>query len=379
MPRCHGWLDATVLMRGSLEGMNINVNNFPMINKSVELSGLLVGQRLAVEVIATSKNQQGLVSLGGKIHPAKLEAEVKPGDRFLAAVKEANGQEIVLSREHISGRITGLSNEQLIFLFNRGLGIDPKILLLLNQFTQTSDTALLSILLSKSPYLDNLAKQLWSNIPQWSETNGQTFNYLLRYYYMLGLEHERDIYELYKRNSGQKEKMEHCAKEQILLLLRESVAKLPAQLKEYLELLLDRITAQQMWIQTGTRENAYLLMHIPLQDNGIIYNCQIAVESSRKGKKIDVEHCHIAIQVETENLGKVGADIRMYEKRLQICLLNDSTEFFSLIESIYQSTKERFANLGLTLEHITIKTFEEDPQFTNFITGQFVSGVDFEG
>ncbi len=359
--------------------MNINVNNFSILNKNVELTRLLVGQRLTVEVISTNKNQQGLVSLGGKIHPARIEAEVKPGDRFLAAVKETSGQEIVLSRENISGKITGLSNEQLIFLLNRGLGLDPKILLLMNQYTQHSDTALMSILLSRSPYLDNLAKNLWSNIPQWSETNGQSFNYLVKYYYMLGLEHERYIYELYKKEAGHKQNNETSAKEQIFLLLREHIGKLPAQQKEYLELLLDRITAQQMWIQTGARENAYLLMHIPLQDNGTIYNCNIAIESSRKGNKIDVEHCHIALEVETENLGRVGADLRLFEQRLQITLLNDSDNFHSRVEDIYNATKERFSTLGLTLDHITIKTYEEDQQFRNFITGQFVSGVDIEG
>ena len=359
--------------------MNININNSPILNKTVELSRLLVGQRLAVEVISTNKNQQGLVSFGGKIHPARIEAEVKPGDRFLAAVKETNGQEIVLSRENISGRTTGLSNQQFIFLLNRGLGLDPKILLLLNQFTQHTDTALMSILTSRSPYLVNLAKHLLSNIPQWSETNGQNFNYLVKYYNMLGLEHERYIYDLYKNGAGRKETNETSAKEQILLLLRENIGKLPAQQKEYLELLLDRITAQQMWIQTGARENAYLLMHIPLQDNGTIYNCQIAVESSRKGNKIDLEHCHIALEVETENLGKVGADLRLFEQRLQITLLNDNADFRSLVENIYEPTKQTFVNLGLTLEQITIKTYEENPHFRNFITGQFVSGVDIEG
>ncbi|KUO67003.1 MAG: hypothetical protein APF84_17575 [Gracilibacter sp. BRH_c7a] len=359
--------------------MNININNSPILNKNVELSKLLVGQRLTVEVISTDRNQQGLVSLGGKIHPAKIEAEVKPGDRFLAAVRETNGQEIILSRENINGRITGLSNEQFILLLNRGLGIDSKILLLLNQFTQSTDTALMSILMTKSPDLNNLARNIWKSIPQWAEINGQTFNYLVKYYYLLGLEHERDIYELYKNDARQKETNEPSVKEQILLLLKEHAGKLPIQQKEYLELLLDKITAQQMWIQTGARENAYFLMHIPLQSNGTIYNCRIAVESSRKGNKIDVDHCHIAIEVETENLGIIGADLRLFEQRLQICLLNNDTDLHPLLETIYESTKERFTNLGLILDNITIKTFEENPQFANFIAGQFVSGVDFEG
>jgi len=69
----------------------------------------------------------------------------------------------------------------------------------------------------------------------------------------------------------------------------------------------------------------------------------------------------------------------LFEQRLQICLLNNDTDLHPLLETIYESTKERFTNLGLILDNITIKTFEENPQFANFIAGQFVSGVDFEG
>ena len=359
--------------------MDINSYNFPKLNSTVELSRLLVGQRLTVEVLSMDKNQNGMISLGGKIHPARLEAHVQAGDRFLAAVKETNVNEIVLARENISGKITGLSNEQLIFLLNRGLGLDSTIFSLLNRFTQNTDTALLSILMSKNPFLDNLVKYLWKIIPQWSETNGQTFNNLLKYYYMLGLEHERHIYELFKKDSMQKNQ-ESSVKEQLILLLKDKTVRIPTNLKESLEMLLDKITGQQLWIQTGARDNAYLLMHIPLQDNGIFYNCQTAVESSRKGKKIDLDYCHIALQVETNNLGKVGADLRLFEQKLQISFLNqNASELQPLVEQNIILAKEKFASIGITLEHIKVNTFEDDPHFTNFLSGEHLSGVDIKG
>lgn len=360
--------------------MDINAYNFPKINGTVELSKLLVGQRLTVEVISSDKNQQGLVSLGGRIHPAKLEANVQAGDRFLAAVRETNGQEIILARENISGKITGLTNEQLIFLLNRGLGLDPKMFSLMKQFTQSTDTALMSILISKSTFLESLVKYFWKNIPQWSQTNAQTYNNLVKYYYMLGLEHERDIYQLYKKDPPQKKTEQLSAKEQILILLKENTGRIPSPLKDSLQLLLDRITAQQMWIQTGARDNAYVLMHLPIQQDGMLYQCQIAVESSRKGNKIDIDYCHIALQVETQNLGKVGADLRLFEQKLQICLLSDNPDqLHSLVENMFHSTKEKFTSLAITLEHIMIKSYEEYPQFTDFINGQCVSGVDIRG
>ena len=360
--------------------MNIGIYNSPILNGKVELSKLLVGQRLTVEVISTDKNNQGLISLGGKIHPARIEAEVKPGDRFLAAVKQANGNEIVLSRENISGRINSLSNEQLIFLLNRGLGLDPKIFSLMNHFITGKDTALLSLLMSRNPYLDNLVKHLWSIIPRWGVINGKTSDVLANYFRKLGLEHENEIAGILKNNIDQRRLKEATAKEQILLLLKENANKLPSQIKDQLELFLDRISGQQMWIQSGVKDNAYLIMHIPLQQDSTVFNCRIAVESSRKGNKIDMDYCHIALEVETDNLGKIGADLRLFERRLQILLITDNAEIIQpMVEHNFVIIKERFADQNITLDYVSVKTYEDYPQFNGFITGQHVGGVDIKG
>ena len=153
-----------------------------------------------------------------------------------------------------------------------------------------------------------------------------------------------------------------------------------AQLKEKLELFLDRISGQQMWIQSGVRDNAYIIMQIPLQQNGKVYECKIAVESSRKGNKVDVDYCHIALEVETENLGMIGADLRLFERRLQISLITDDVHLLqSLVEHSFALTKERFADQNITLDYVSVKTYEEYPQFNGFITGQTMGGVDIKG
>lgn len=161
------------------------------------------------------------------------------------------------------------------------------------------------------------------------------------------------------------------------MLAENSVLK---ENKAALQGLLEEITGQQLWIQTGARDNAYALIHLPLQDNGVTYNCSIAVESSRKGEKSDIDHCHIALQVETENLGKIGADLRLYEKKLNICVLSSEIESLDiLIHDLYDSTKKNLSDLGFLLDNISLKTFEEYPQFANFIGGKYLSGVDVKG
>lgn len=359
----------------------INSINIPGIIGPVELAQLQVGQRLPVEIIRTDGAQEGLISLGGTLIKAKLEAQVQKGDRFWAAVREAGENGLILARESLSGNSASLSSRQVLILLNRGLGFDLEIAMFLESFTGSINAGLASVLSNKNPYLNKLIQSLWEHIPEWSELSARNYSLIGKYYSHLGLEYERLIYELAK-SQYQKEKITEgqTAKEQVLVLLKEGTGSLSRRDRDCLENFLAEIAGQQLWIQKGVRNNIYFLMHIPLKDQAYLSNCRIAVESSRKGSKMDMNHCHFALQVDTENLGTVGADVRLYENKVYLCILNNDTELVaSLIDIAQDGVKNTFAEMGLILQDIAVKKFTDFPQYEKFISGDYVGGVDLKG
>lgn len=359
----------------------INSFNMPGLLGPVELNQLQVGQRVPVEIIRTDGAQEGLISLGGTLIKAKLEAQVQQGDRFWAAVRETGENGLILARENLSSNSSGLSPKQVLLLLNRGLGFDPEIASFLEHFTGSINTGLASLLASRNPYLSKLIHFLWEHMPEWSGLSAKNYSPLGKYYIHLGLEHERLIYELLK-NPNREEKIAEgqTVKEQVLVLLKESTGILSRRDRDCLENLLAEIVGQQLWIQKGVRNNVYFLMYFPLKDQDNLYNCRIAVESSRKGSKMDMDHCHIALQVDTENLGTVGADIRLYENKIYLCILHNDIEVLApLIDIAKNNVREAFAELGLMLQDIALKKFADFPQHEKFISGDYVGGVDIKG
>jgi len=299
----------------------------------------------------------------------------------------------------VTGQALRLTLEQITTILNRGINLTPEISVVLAKYLNQQNSGVLKTMLSdqnsanqsstnqsstsqssidqKSP-LNTLADQLWKIIPKWEDTNGEQFENILHYFKSLGLEHENQLLLKLKNNAGWEAEQTENVKTMLLNALAEdSVSPGKSALKSFL----DEITGQQIWIQTGNKENtAYLLMHIPLQNNNELYNCSLAVESSRKGHKMDIEHCHLALQVETEHLDLLGADLTLYDNKLHICLLNDHPEELnSLIKDLYDQIKQNFADIGLSLEKLSLKTYDEFPQFVHFLTGKNFSGVDIKG
>jgi hypothetical protein len=359
-----------------INNFNLPSNMLPDIN----LSTLQVGQRLLVEVKSIDYNQEGLISLNGKLISAKLEAQIQTGERFWAAVKEANEKGIVLIRENLNNpRINNLSKEQVFTLITRGFGLEPDISDYLAKFIN-NNSCLLSLITCENPLLNSLISRLWRNIPKWSEISGLRIDSIEKYYNVLGLNYERTIYESYKHKKGKQKSALLSIKYLILEIISNHRDSLTSEDKAIINQMLDEIIGQQLWIQTGNEKNAYCLMRFPLQDNGFIYNCIIAIESSRKGEKIDINHCHLALQMETQNIGIIGADLIIHENNINICILNDNVSGLGpIVRKFYEDLEKKFAHLGLTLQKFTLKTFEDYPQFSGFIMGKHMSGVDIKG
>lgn len=363
--------------------MQINNINLPNNVFSVaDLSRLKVGQVIKVEIISLDPNKEGQISLGGKVISAKLEAEVKTGERFLAVVKEADENGVVLKRENLyNPKINNLSTEQVITLINRGYALDPEISDFIVKFLNNNvPSSLLALMGSMNPQLIDLVSLIWRYIPQWSKISGSNFDSLIKYINFLGLDHERSILESFKYKKNEQKPEKISLKLLLLSLISDSKGSLGEEDKAVLNKILDEITGQQLWIQTGNKKSAYCLMHFPLQHNEGIYDCKLAVESSRKGRKMDLEHSHLALQVETQNIGIVGADLVIYENSINICFLNDYIhDLNSIIQKLSEETAKGFELLGYKLQQVSLKTFEEYPQFASFIAGKIISGVDLKG
>lgn len=350
---------------------------------SNELTELKVGQLLQVEVLSKGNSNEGIISLAGKQVKAKFETPAKAGERFWVCVKDINKNELVLTREYIiSKQIKHITAAQLELLLNRGCGFDPYVANLLENFLKP-DNRVLSLFLKDffaSPTLRSIFQNIFKVIPSWENIDGYNYKDLIEYFKLLGLNYENKLLERIK--NGQ-EKLNSSfkgnIKAQIMNLLKDSKNKFTKAERNNLESFLEEITGQQLWIQTGTKKNAYSIMNIPLQDNGLIYQANIAVESLRKGRKIDIRRCHIAVQVDTSNLGKIGADIWLYDNTLNICVLHDNPDsILQLINKVSASTYERFTQMGIYLKSITVKRFSENPQFFQFIKGK-QSEVDLIG
>lgn len=354
---------------------NINLGNY--IRNDIDLFKLRIGQRLQVEVINIDENQEGFVSIGDKIIRAKVEAQVQNGERFWVSVKEANDNEIVLSRDSLNN--TKINKEQLIILMNRGFNVDKEISDYLVKFANNNLSTILFLIKMKNPQLNQLTSLLLKIIPKWSEINKSNTNIILEYYKGLGIDLEKTLYESYFQEHKDISINSLSIKIQLLKVLSDNNS-ISDNDKAILNQLLEEITGQQLWFQSGVKKDAYYLLHFPLQDNELFYNCKMAIESNRKGQKIDMEHCHIALQVETKYLGIIGADLMIYEDSISISIINNNIEELTpLIQNLYDETENSFASLGLKLKNISLKTHEDFPQFSKFISGNQICGVDLKG
>jgi len=342
-----------------------------------------LGQHLQVEVL-NANNSEGLISVGGKQLPAKLDVNVKPGDRFWVAVKDINNNEILLAREQISPILAQkIGKENFSLLLSRGLPFIPEIALYLNKFRNFENNSIQSIIKgfesANSDEADNKILLFLKDIIPKLDKNGQNelSKNIMNYFKKSGISYEHKVFNAILNLDSKlaSEEVESSLKGQLLNSLNTKEAK-----NNFLVDLLEQITGQQLWIQTGAKENACFLLHIPVQFDSEIYETIIAGESSRKQGKVDLNHCHLAIQVETLILGKIGVELCIHEKDVMLFVLYDEIEAIKeYINSLFEETKDRFDTLGLSIKYITVKPLSGNKQFQKLIHGDFSNKVDVLG
>jgi hypothetical protein len=323
-------------------------------------SGIQVGQRLLVEVLSRDLSGKAQICIAGQEISAFLEVPVEEGGKFWAKVKSFNDEGILLVHERIEQK----------------LGIPPSI-----RFRKM-ETLPLHQLLNQNRNTggkDLLASYISDNVPEWVHIGKEEANLLLfQFLRRLGLDYERRIMNIGKLSeevqAKEKNELSKTLKGILLSLLERGVEE---DKKSTLSNLLDSLTGHQFWLQNNLMENPFYLFEFPLRYNGELLTQRLAVKAARKGNKIDLGHCRIALLAQTPNLGEIGIEGRLFEGRLTLKVLGENPELLSgLVELDSAEVQKQFGKLGITLLSIGIAPLNPADDFHNFMHGEQREGVD---
>lgn len=359
----------------------------PSALKSPLLRQFQVGERLMVEVVQKTSEGEGTVRIKGQTVSALLETSTQVGEKFYAKVGNLIEGSLLLTREPLlqkQGDIR-VPPQQFTQLTERGLPINQEIMTLLKTFPKANTGTLGALLTSlQGTPLDGLIMNFKKLIPKWEgmaeESGAEKLVECLR---KLGLNYEQRIQQMMKLDGQSKEIEKNSLKDTfkfaILAALQNPEGMEGHDSEGTLTSLLGKLTGQQLWLKTGTLENAYLLLQLPILNQEQVVPAQIAIESARKGGRMDEQHCRVGIQVETLLLGEVGIDAYFYEDSLTLRVLtHDHQSLIQLLEEVLPEAKTQFARLGFKLSNVGTGDLAQNTEFQNFLQGSRRSGVDIE-
>lgn len=342
-----------------------------------------IGERLLVEVTGKKDGGEGSIRVNGQTISALLETTVQIGDKLWVKVGEVKEGSLLLIREPSADIKTGLnSSPQLQQVSERGLPVNQELIAMVKTLP-TANNGILSSLLAnlQGTMTDELRLLIKKNSPEWkelSEKNGA--EKLIACLRKLGINYENRVAQLLKLPSSAKEIEKNEIKDTLKFKLLEAIQGQEGddgegQITDFIR----KITGQQLWFKTGALETAYMLLQLPIQNQGQLITAQIAIESGRKGIKMDEKHCRIALQIETEMLGEVGIDALFDNDSLNFCVLSrDQETLHQLIQEIMPETRTEFAKLGFVIGNVDTGDLDQSVEFQNFLKGSRRSGVDIQ-
>ncbi len=346
-----------------------NFNSLGLFNQNLSMK-YLPGQLLFIEIISKKPSGEGIIVLEGQEIPALLEISAEAGDKIWVKILEVADDGLLLVREQKEkpGKISDSNNADMIpedkiklTLLERGLTKDANIVEIINDFKLDKQKfELLLQNLTQENFLSLTGEQrqkieaIIRAIPEWAgigEEKGA--NQILEIFKTLGLDYEARLKQIMKlkgeNKSNQLQELLSTLKPLLIQYLHNHKAALSPELLNSFEEILNQLTGQQLWLRTGDQDNAYVILNIPLRENEQVFSAKVAIESSRKRNTMDIEHCHLALQMETPVLGEVGVDLWFYENNLSLKVLTTRPEqTASLVEQILPLTKERFFRIGFT-------------------------------
>ena len=348
-----------------------------------------LGERVLVEVVQKTGEGEGTIRVKGQDVFALLETSTELGEKFWVKVGDMKEGSLLLIREPLMGKQGDIHvvPQQFQQLTERGLPINQDIITLLKTFpSANTDTGLFSTLLEtiQGTMTDKFIVNLRKTIPVWdelSEENGA--EKLVNCLRKLGLNYEQRIQQMLKLDSPAKEVEKNSLKDTFKFKLLEAIQNQEGQ-NLYdpdgpLAHLLQKITGQQLWFKTGALDNAFMLLHLPLLNQGQLVPVQVAIESARKGTKMDEQHCRVAIQIETQQLGDIGIDAFFDQDSLTFRVLTRNLPFLTqLLEEVMPETRAEFSKLGFNLTKVETGDLDQNIEFQNFLRGIRRSGVDVQ-
>lgn len=363
--------------------MEINEIHIPSSLNQNQFNKFKLGERMLVEIISKISEREGLVRFRGQNIPAFLETNTQAGEKFWAKVGGLKEGGLLLIREASQSKgEAGPSPPQNLLLTERGLPKNPELATLIKSFPTAAMEVFNSLFgnLPGTAVDEELLVNLKKLVPEWSslsEENGA--ERLLDSLKKFGLDYEHRLMQMLKMDTQNKEIEKNSLKDTFKGMLLKIIAGQEGtdSADGPLAQLLEKITGQQLWLKTGALDNAYLLLQLPLLDQGEFVPVQIAMESARKGLKMDEQHCRIAIMLETRELGKIGLDAYFSEDAVTCRLLSHDAEYLpQLLERVIPETRVQFGKLGFNLGKIEIGDLEENQEFRHFLQGSRRSGVD---
>ncbi|KJR45971.1 hypothetical protein UF75_3636 [Desulfosporosinus sp. I2] len=332
-----------------------------------------IGQKIIVEMLSQADDGKASILANGKSVQAFLDFEAKPGDKFQAVVKNFLNNTLVLSRDtEVQKPVESvLSNTLNTVLANRGLPNNELFVYLLND----AQTASYPEILKNSDLPEELLQKFYDLIPSLKglskqETAGQLKSFLK----LLGLNYEHRLFDsLIKGQGGNFEELaqlKDTLKAQLLSLTNTHPSS------SVINQLLDKITGQQLWHDTGVDGNGYMLAEIPIRHDQEVKSIKLAIQGSRKNGKLDPQHCRIALQTETPNLGPIGIDAFFSMNQLSLSLLTKNPDTLSvLIDGLMPEVKRNFQMIGVNLTSIHLKPLDNS-EFHTLLKGEAKNGVD---
>lgn len=338
--------------------------------------GIQIGQRILVEVLSRDLSGKAQIRIAGQEISAVLEIPVQTGEKFWAGVQKIDERGILLVRDkdvHQAPILLPL-NQQGMDRSNFGRGKSEELVI----------TPMLKQLLQKglNPSVkDSVLSFVQENVPQWSLLSGEDgYKLLIQLIKGFGFDYERRVRSL--ENFPQEEQI----KEQVELsktlkgiLLSSLSLESEAEGKSVLANLLERLTGQQFWLQGASPENPFYLFEFPIRHEGEVYDQRLAIKAARKGNKVDLAHCRLALHAQTPTLGEIGLEGWLYEGQLSLKALSENPVLISnLIEENFQGVHEQFKRLGILLHPVGVDCLSTAEEFHRFMRGELREGVDFQ-
>ena len=226
---------------------------------------------------------------------------------------------------------------------------------------------------------ERLSAFIEQNIPHWSSLSKDGFMQLFFLLRSLGLDYERRLRNFHNLEGEERPQLQRdlgkTLKGILLSLLGETEGKTGE--KGIFQSLLERLTSQQLLLQGGTGDTSFFVLELPVRGDGEIFNHTLAVKASKRGNKIDMEHCRLALHTQTKALGELGLEGWLYEGNLNLQAFCENTHLIeSLVKDSFEEIHNVFQEMNINLRPIQVNSWDDGEDFRSFIEGEFREGVD---